>query len=248
MNRRFSLFLPVAILCFGLGASGAAEKKESSFWKKLLSFTGISASPGQMKSPNVDLPAGGEVWLADLETGQRRKLTEEPGFRSPIFTPDGRAVLLVRSNQLYELQLDAGSPRKLLEIPGLWKLIGVNREATNDICALVSCDGAWTVESVTLADGSITKIPHDPDSRDDRRLLTHLRGWVREYEANLSVFPARQTKIGLSGGTVAWNDVFFKRGDASPINVSQADGYDCSHPSLSPDAKKVVYVKAIVPN
>jgi hypothetical protein len=248
MKRRRSVILTAGILCFTIVAAFAAEKQQSSFWKKLLKFTGISASPGQMKSPDEDLATPGQVWLADLSTGEQKKLTEELGFRSPIFTANGKAVLLVRSNQLYQLQLEDGPPRRLFEIPGLVKLIGFDREATNEVCCLVRVDSVWQVQTVSLPDGAINKIEHDPDSREDRRLLTYLKGWEREYEPDLSLYPARQTKVGLSGQVVAWNDIILKRTGAKPQNVSKANGYDCSQPSLSPDANKVVYIKAVAPN
>jgi hypothetical protein len=247
MNRPLRFPFLAMALALVIFSADAAEKPRSSFWKKLLRVTGISANPGQMKSPEEDILAGGQLWIADVVTGERKKIIDQSGLRSPIFTPDGAALLLLRSNKLCLLQLQDNSLRELFEIPGVFKLIGFDRETTNEFCALVRQNRDFAVQAVSLSDGAIATIPHDPDSADDRRLITHLQGWLREYPPDVRVYPARQTKTGISGRPVGWNDILFKRSDVPAMNVSQANGYNCSHPSLSPDRKKIAYIKSVRP-
>ena len=41
-----------------------------------------------------------------------------------------------------------------------------------------------------------------------------------------------------------WTDVYVQRGTAVPVNVSVCDGVRCLEPALSPDGRKVAFVKA----
>jgi Tol biopolymer transport system component/imidazolonepropionase-like amidohydrolase len=71
----------------------------------------------------------GAIWLLDLASGQRRKLSGEPGFYySPRFSPDGRHIVYSRqpggeltgeewsnATGVYLLPVEGGTPRRLAE-------------------------------------------------------------------------------------------------------------------------------------
>ena len=63
---------------------------------KLLRITGISATPSQQKAPSEEMEAGGEIWISNVKAGTLQKLSQENGFRSPIFGPNDEAVLAVK--------------------------------------------------------------------------------------------------------------------------------------------------------
>ena len=79
-------------------------------------------------------------------------------------------------------------------------------------------------------------------SDDERTLLAQIRGQERLY-GDTVVYTKTETKRGLSRA-IEWTDVYIKRGSEAPLNVSACDGVNCVQPSLSPDRRSVVFVKA----
>jgi len=222
-------------LCF---SAPAAE----SFWQKVLRITGVSATSSLQKGVEEDLPAGGQIWIANLETAQTRKLTDESQYRSPVFTPDGRTVLALKSNEIWRIPLAGGSPEKLRAIPDLAKLIGFSQDDTNQLCVLVQSERQVVVALVALGSGQTTRLEYDKADRQDRLMVAQLKGWERHY-GGVTVYCARQRKKGLSGD-IEWNDIFVSRGVEKPINVSQTQGVNCGHPTLSASGGEVAFVKA----
>ena len=83
---------------------------------------------------------------------------------------------------------------------------------------------------------------HDPKSDAERRMLAQVRGQERTY-GDAAVDVKTEAKRGLSR-TIEWTDVYFPRGSSSPQNVSACDGVNRGQPSLSPDGRRVAFVKA----
>lgn len=227
-------------LALALAAAPAPDGKVS-FWERLKKIAGVSATPSQMKGADDDMPGGGQIWLATSDTGRSRSLGGESGFRSPVFTPDGSAVLAIRSNALWRIPLATGRPVELHGLAGLSKLVGFDRDDTNQLCVLLVQERAVSVQLLSIITLQTTPIEYNADSREDRRWVTHLKRWDRSY-GETSVYPEKQRKTGL-GSEIEWNDIFIKRGSELPINVSRADGKNCGHPSLAPDGTKVVFIK-----
>jgi hypothetical protein len=223
---------------FALCASALAE----SFWEKVLRITGVSATPSLQKGGKEDMPAGGQIWIADLRTEQRRKLTAESGYRSPVFTPDGHSVLALKSNEIWRIPLAGGSAQKVHALPGLSKLVGFSREDTNELCLLVEQAQQVSVVLLALTSGQATLLEYDKEDRQSRRMITQLKGWERQY-GGTNVYPARQQRKSLSGN-IQWDDIFVKRAEEDATNVSQSNGVNCGHPSLSPSGKEIVFIKA----
>lgn len=236
MKKAILLLACVALLSYPPPASA------ESLWKKLLRVTGISATPSQQKAPDDEMEAGGEIWIAQVTRGTSRKLSDASGFRSPIFAPNDRAVLALKEGTLWQLSLETGAARKLRPSPGLTKLIGIDRDDSDKILVLMEHGPTGGLAFFSLADGAITGISYDANSSDDRKLLRHLKEWERVY-GETKVYPQAQTRDGVAG-TVEWQDVFLKRDDAAPVNVSRCDGANCGQPSLSSDGEKVVFIRA----
>jgi len=227
-------------LALALAAAPAPDGKVS-FWERLKKIAGVSATPSQMKGADDDMPGGGQIWLATSDNGRSRSLGGESGFRSPVFTPDGSAVLAIKSNSIWRIPLSGGTPVKIHEMAGLSKLVGFDRDDTNQLCVLLVQERAVSVQLLSIVTLQTTTIDYDADSREDRRWVTHLKRWDRSY-GETSVYPQKQRKTGL-GSEIEWNDIFIKRGSEDPINVSRADGRSCGHPSLAPDGRQIVFIK-----
>jgi len=212
------------------------------FLMKILRIAGVSATPSQQKGPGEEMEAGGEIWLANVKMGAPRKLSSEAGFRSPVFTPDGQAVLAIKDSALWRVPLSGVLPQKLRDVTGITKLVGSDRDDPDKILVIIERAQASTVALLSIATGTTTEIAYDPKSSEDRKLLSHLKGWVRVY-GDMQIYQKTQSREGRAG-MVEWNDVFLKKGDAAPADLSHGDGTNCGQPSLSPDRTEVVFIRA----
>ena len=211
------------------------------FLQKILRITGVSATPSQQKAAGDELEAPGEIWLANTTGGSARKLSDGSGFRSPIFTPDNLAVLATNGDTLWRIPVDGGAPRKLHEIKGLTKLVGFDSSDPDKMLALIETDQTPQAALLSISTGKTTTIPHDSKSPEDRKLLNHLKGWERVY-GGTKLYVQSKTREGRAG-TVELNEVFLKKGEAAPINVSRNESASSVQPSLSPNGKSVVFIR-----
>ena len=211
------------------------------FLQKILRITGVSATPSQQKAAGDEVEAPGEIWLADITAGPARKLSDGSGYRSPIFTPDNHAVLAAKGDTVWRIPMDGGAPRKLHEVNGLMKLVGFDSSDPDKMLALIERDQTPQAALLSIATGKTTAIPHDNKSPEDRKLLSHLKGWERVY-GGAKLYVQSKTREGRAG-TVEVNEIFFKKGDAAPVNVSRSEGASSVQPSLSPDGKSVVFIR-----
>jgi hypothetical protein len=216
--------------------------RAETFLKKILRITGVSATPSQQKAPGEEMEAGGEIWLANVKTGFLRKLSATAGFRSPVFAHNDRGVLAIKDGALWRIPLSGDPPQKLRDAAGITKLVGSDRDDPDKILVIIERAQASTVALLSTATGKTTEIPYDAKSSEDRKLLSHLKGWERVY-GDVQIYQKTQTRDGLAGPE-EWNDVFLKKGDAPPVNISRAEGTNCGQPSLSPDGAEVVFIRA----
>jgi hypothetical protein len=56
------------------------------------------------------------------------------------------------------------------------------------------------------------------------------------------VYTRTESRRGMSR-TTQWSDVYVRRGDAAPRNLSACNGVSCVQPALSPDGRSVVFIK-----
>lgn len=204
-------------------------------------FLGISATPGQLKGLE-EFSGSGEIWVANLETGKKRKVSLAGGFRSPLFLPGDEDLLALKGCQVVRLRGRDGKAETLFTVGGIEKLIGFHGQDPDKVLVLYRGDHRAQVPGVfSLASGRIMALPFDPSSEVDRRLLAHLSSWERSYGPK-KVFVRRQSEEDLSG-TIAWSDVFFKREGQDPINISRGEGVNCGQPSLSHNGVLVTYIK-----
>jgi len=208
---------------------------------KLLRITGISATPSQQKAPGEEFETGGEIWISNVKAGSLQRLGDQNGFRSPIFGPNDEAVLAVKDGALWRVSLKTGAASSIHRIAGLTKMVGIDRQDSDKVLVLIKRGSTTVPALLSLASGAVKEISYDTKSSNDRKLVNHLKGWERVY-GDMVVYPRAQTRESLTG-TVEWQDVFLKRDDAAPINVSRCDGATCGEPSLSGDGTRVVFIR-----
>jgi hypothetical protein len=239
------------LLTLTLAARGQAPKaappkavqQNSSFVDRVLSFLGISDSPGTLKGPGDEVSSG-ELWVVDLESQTRRAIAPGRHYRSPVFAPDGKEILALSGGDVVRLSLESQQTMKLFPVVDVSKLVGFS-SADPDSLLILRSGGAGRhsrVGLLTISTAKLTALSYDPASESDLQMVENLEGWTRSYGGK-QLYVRRQTKQTLSG-TVEWSDVFLQVDSKEPRDVSLCDGANCGQPSLSADGRLLVYVKA----
>jgi hypothetical protein len=225
------LLLPVA----GLAQSPPKE----TLVQKLLRIAGLTAAPSQMRAPGDPQP--GDIWIVSLQDRQARALTQDGGYRSPIFAPNDAFIYALRHEALVRIPVGGGTAASQGTATGVVKLVGF--DGADDLIVLTDAwEPASPLASLALKTGRLAPLPHDPTSADEQRLIAFVRGDERVY-GGTRVYTRTESRRGALR-TTEWMDVFVARGDAAPVNVSACGGVDCSAPSMSGDGRFVTYVKA----
>lgn len=233
----------VCVLLLAGLLSAQAQKKTESLWAKLLRIAGVSSTPASLRSE--DHVTSGEVWWMPL-TGQSapRRLTHEGGFYSPVFDAQGQSVLALNNGNLFRIKLSSGVPVRLYALASVTKLVGLSRDDPDQLLVIGEDiqQHAPFVALVSVQSGKLTVIPHNPQSNEDRVMLAHLAGWERVY-GDTRLYTEKNEKEGFGGTTVSFTDVYLKRGNDAPVNLTQGTRVSSSQPSLSGDGQKVVFIR-----
>jgi hypothetical protein len=237
MSIRSSVFMGVAVLGVALG--GPSTGHADDFLNRIMRVLGISATPSQMKGES-DVSAG-QIWIADLERDTRMALTTDFDYRWPVYDSSGEAIVALRGDSLVAISTKNGQIRVLRNILGVEKLVGFDREDPDTLLVVLDKDTA-PLALLSVETGALTPLPYDPKSKEHRRMLSHVKGEERVY-GTARVYVKVESKRGLEG-ELEWGEVYLQQGETTPRNVSKGDGVNCSQPSLSPNAKAVVYVRA----
>ena len=230
------------LLLVGL-LSAQSQKKTESLWAKLLRIAGVSSTPASLRSE--DHVTSGDIWWIPLNRGAiPRRLTHGGGFYSPVFDAQGQSVLVLNNGDLFRVRLSSGVPVKLYKLASVTKVVGLSRDDPDQLLVIgedIQQHNPF-VALVSIQSGKLVVIPHNPQSNEDRVMLAHLAGWERVY-GDTRLYTEKNEKAGVGGTTVAFTDVYLKRGSAAPINLTNGNRVSSSQPSLSQDGQKVVFIR-----
>jgi hypothetical protein len=203
---------------------------------------GISKTPSQLRAPGDELKAG-NIYVVSISGKAPVRVTRDGDYRSPIFLLNDNDLLAFKGEDLIKLPLAGGSSKKLHTVPQALKLLGLNRSDPDQVLYLLEdTEGRAQVGSLSLKDGRITRLPYNPQSPDQRRMMSNLRGDDREYDG-ISLYLKSETKAEVTG-PLEWTDVYVKQSNRPPVNVSNCDGSQCSQPSLSHDGQRVAFIRS----
>lgn len=211
---------------------------EQSLIRKLLRIAGITAG-GAVRGPADEVVLPGNIWVADLNDGTRRAMTQSGGYRTPMFSPGEGNLFALKGDTVVRLSA-AGSEIRVGTVPGAVKLAGFDSDSSDDLVILRD-KPASPLAVLSLKTGQLTALAYDPASADDRSLVASIRRQGRTY-GDTVVYLRRESKAGAAR-LAEWTDVYVRRGAEPPRNVSACDGVSCAQPALSPDGRRLAFVK-----
>jgi hypothetical protein len=219
------------------------QKKIESFWAKVLRIAGVSTTPASLRSDN-QVTSGDIWWVTATEKAVPQQLTRSGGYYSPVFDSSGEKVLALKSGDLCRVSLSGDSPVKVHTLAGVTKLVGLSRDDPDQLLVLGEDIQKHLPFAALLSiqSGRLVVIPHNADSSEDQVMIAHLSGWARVY-GDTSLYPEKNEKEGPGGTTIAFTDVYLKRGSDPPINLTRGNRASSSQPSLSGDGQKVVFIR-----
>jgi Tol biopolymer transport system component len=207
----------------------------------LLRVAGLTAAPAQLRGPGDEIEAG-NIWIANLERGNVSALTTGGGYCSPVFSPRDGSVYALKGDTVVRFPANNGNAAVVQKVAGALKLVGFDGKNGDAIVVLLDSGSAGSpLAVVSLKSGRMTPLPYNAKSEDQRRMLAQIRGQRRVY-GDTSVYTKTESKRGLSR-PIEWTDVYLRRGDAEPQNISRCDGVNCTQPALSPDGRRIAFVK-----
>ena len=210
---------------------------------KLLRVTGISATPAKQRGSAESIESG-RIWIADLQEKTVSRLTSESGYRSPIFVDKDKNILMLRSDEVVQISVFGGPVKTLFNIKGAIKLVGQSLDDIDKVLMLTQDEnGKTNIALLSLSSGKLTVVPYETTSPEGKSMFDHFAGWNRTY-GTTEVSVAEKVKKDESGRLTKWTDVFLKRTDQEPINVSNCNGINCGQPSLSQNGQLLAFVKA----
>jgi hypothetical protein len=232
----------MAAMALGTTLLAQTPRPPEPLLSKLLRIAGLTAAPSQMRGP-ADNTAVGNIWIASVDRRSVRALTNEGGYRSPIFINDTPLVLALRGNTVVRLGAQGGNAIPVPDASNIVKLVGIDATSPGEVIVLLNAPARTSPLGVlSLQSGKVSPLPYDDSSEQQRRMLAQIRAQDRTY-GDITVYTKTETKAGLSR-PIEWTDVFLTRGSGSPQNISACDGANCVQPALSSDGRSVAFVKA----
>jgi Tol biopolymer transport system component len=193
-------------------------------------------------SDERNYPQGAELYIADIDGGNRRRLTDNPYYEAEVsVSPDGKRILFTRqvdgALDLYLMNADGSGERKLTDTPD-WQEGG--SFFLPDSKTIITRAWSRTIYG-TRRPTPMTLFTIDADT-GERTQLTH-DDWM-----NWSPYPAPDGRHYVFVRPLLDNPSNFEifLGDlegGKPVQLTFHDGFN-GFPSISPDGTKMLFARS----
>jgi hypothetical protein len=175
----------------------------------------------------------GQVWIFDLATGGRRQATSADDLSWPVLAPDDTTIFALRGKQAMRASLKGGDVAPFGPSADWRKLAGVDGDG--DVLGFVAAR-PQVRPAVMNKNGELLLLPQ-PESDEEKERVSILLQENQAYANGRKLIVMRSERGGRG------YDV--KLEDAGSIkNVSDCGDDACGQPSLSPDGRLVLYIRA----
>lgn len=204
------------------------------FFKQLVAYLHVTFE--NIGSLGGTVVANGQVWSVELDAMGKPAKPTRIGTASNLSWPvcdlkDG-TVYAIRDGRIVRLG-DGGQSLTEVDKQKQWaKLFGVTE--SGDVLGMIYENGESMLATLH-ADGTVAVSPA-PTSEEEQRYQSVLEQENRTYAGSRSLYVERSTRGGRGF------DVFLKKGDGV-TNLSDCGDDQCGQPSLSPDFRRVLYVR-----
>jgi len=232
-NKKLKLLLLVGMLL-----PSYIQAEEESFFQKILRITGISATSSGQKG--VDDVLEGELWIVSRDGLNKKRISEEKNYSSPIFYGEDNTVMALSSGSLVKIESIYGLEKAttLFDIPKIAKLI----DSPNYENRLLVLDNNNSLGYLSLENGKISYLEYNNSIEENKAMINYLEGWKRDYDGT-SIFVETDIKRGMHGD-IEWSNIFLSNEKNETKNISNCESpLNCTQPSLSKSKNFVVFIK-----
>ena len=118
-----------------------------------------------------------DLYLVDVASGRRRRLTTDRRATSPSFAPDGRRLAFVgaadpagggsETANVFVLDVETGQETKLTSFAGVVQITSARWSPDGRQILVALFDGRRDLATIDAATGAVTRLGTDPENRDD---------------------------------------------------------------------------------
>jgi hypothetical protein len=207
------------------------------FWKVLAAVFGLTASPRQQR-PVPPGKVSGDIVLATVDGGERRQLTRDGDYHSPIFLPGDEALVALRGDRLVRIDAVDGKSEQIATIPGVVKLIGIDPADAKQVFILTE-DKGEPVKRFDLGSKRLEPIPYDPKDKNDESMLSFIKGDDHVYGD--VKFRVEEKSDSLED----WTEILVIQPQVENKTLTEGAGVSSRQPALGHKKKLVAYVREV---
>lgn len=229
---RFGLATCAAALALA-GAAGEAKPKKKgpmdSIWAALNKLGVALDNISSLSDGGVER---GAVWLMDMRTGERRRVTAATDLAWPIWARDGRSGYALRGTDLVRFPIAGGSTSAVATGLPDGRLIAALDNGR--ILALLN-EGPLGRLAVVSRDGKLERLPV-PVSAEDKARVVALASESRAYVGGTAI------EVRRAPGSDTGFDVFLVR-TYSGSNLTACGDSRCGQPDWSAELDRLLYIR-----
>jgi hypothetical protein len=228
-------FRLLLVLAAALGVAGASPTPSEQSALARAFWAGIDYLGLTFKAVGSlgDSAARGQVWMFDLATGERRQVSNANDLACPVVGFDRSTIFALRGRQVVQLPSSGGGAVPFGPEADWRKLVGV--DAAGNVLGFVA--GRPRAEPALITQkGELLVLPQ-PETEQEKARVSIL------LQENLDYANGRQVVVTRSERGGRGYDVNLVTGD-SVKNLSDCGDDACGQPSLSPDGRYVLYIRA----